>query len=116
MSIAHLAMLLFCVCLISLGQVLFKYVGMLSVQSANGLSIRTLVFGAVALGIYGFATVVWIYLLRSVALSKAYPFMALSFILVPLAAYSFYGETVAPAYYIGLLLIVLGVFVIARFG
>lgn len=116
MSVAHVAMVLFCVGLISLGQVLFKYVGMLSAQSANGLSIKTLVVGGIALGIYGFATLVWIYLLRSVALSKAYPFMALSFVLVPIAAYYFYGETVAPAYYIGLFFIMSGIIVIARFG
>lgn len=116
MSVAQVGMVLFCVSLISLGQVLFKYVGLLSAQSANGLSVRTLLFGGIALSIYGFATLIWIYLLRSVPLSKAYPFMALSFVLVPFAAYLFYGETVTPAYYLGLLFIMSGIVVIARFG
>lgn len=116
MSAFQIWSVLFCVCLISLGQILFKYVGMLSAAEANGLNIRAIVFGAVALGIYGLATLVWIYLLRSIPLSKAYPFMALSFVLVPLAAVVFYAEAVNAAYVAGLVLIISGIFVIARFS
>lgn len=116
MRASQLAAVVFCVCLISLGQVLFKYVGLMSTRAHGGLDTRTVLSAMVALGIYGVATLVWIYLLRSIELSKAYPFMALSFVVVPLAAAVFYGETIAPAYYLGLLLIVSGIVVIARLG
>ena len=116
MSTIQICSVLFCVCLISLGQVLFKYVGMLSAAEPNGLNARAMAFGAVALGIYGLATLIWIYLLRSIPLSKAYPFMALSFVLVPLAAMVVFSEAVNAAYVAGLLLIISGIFVIARFS
>ena len=64
--------------------------------------------------ISGFAAAVlaamcWLLALRGVALSFLYPFMALSFVFVPLFAALLFGEKIGPMQIIGLILIVGGV-------
>lgn len=114
MRLGQAAAVLFCVCLISLGQVLFKYVGLASARAEGVWDSRTVLSGLFALSVYGVATLVWIYLLRTIELSRAYPFMALSFVFVPLAAAAAYGERLSVGYYAGLLLIIMGILVVAR--
>ena len=63
-----------------------------------------------ALLIYGFATLYWIYLLQQVSLTRAYPFAALSFVLVPLFAWLIFGDAVTLRYAGGVALIVVGVY------
>lgn len=92
--------------MISFGQVLFKLAGgRIDGRTATGAMgvLHTLLdpFLLVALAIYGTATILWIYVLRHVPLSQAYPFMALSFVLVPLASWLFFGETLGLRYWIG---------------
>lgn len=92
--------------MISVGQVLFKLAGgRIDGRTATGAMgvLHTLLdpFLLVALAIYGTATILWIYVLRHVPLSQAYPFMALSFVLVPLASWLFFGETLGLRYWIG---------------
>ncbi|MEM7088389.1 MAG: EamA family transporter [Pseudomonadota bacterium] len=60
-----------------------------------------------ALAIYGVATIVWVYALRHIPLSQAYPVMAFSFNLVPLASFAFLGETLGLRYWIGAGMIVM---------
>ena len=73
-----------------------------------------MVFGF-AMFIYGVATLLWISLLRYVPLNKAYVFMALSFVLVPIASYFVFREHITVGYWIGVALIVSGVIVAAKF-
>ncbi len=65
-----------------------------------------------ALALYGFATLLWIYLLQRVPLSEAYPFAALAFVLVPLGAAALFGERLSSAHFVGSALIVAGICVI----
>lgn len=116
MTLPQSLAVLFCVALISLGQVLFKHVGLLLTSSPNGLNMRILLTTAGAFAIYGLATLIWIYLLRTIPLSKAYPYMALSFVLVPLAAALLFSETINAPYVAGMVLIVAGIIVISRSG
>ncbi len=60
------------------------------------------------------ATVLWLLVIRRVELSVAQPIMALIFVLVPLAASVFLGETLPPLRIAGIVCISLGVFLIAR--
>lgn len=97
--------------LLASGQILFK-------QTAATLpALNTLdAFVALALNpwlwlaliMYGSATLLWIIILQSVQLSLAYPFVALGFILVPLASWAFFHEAVTWSYAGGVLLIILG--------
>lgn len=57
------------------------------------------------------ASVCWILAVQTAPLSLAYPFMALSFLLVPALSVFFFGETVSAWQSVGLMLIVAGVVV-----
>ena len=65
-----------------------------------------------AFAIYGIGTVVWVYVLKSVPLIVAYPFMALTFCAVPLLAWLFLGEALSLRYAIGAGLIIAGLLVV----
>jgi drug/metabolite transporter (DMT)-like permease len=96
--------------LIAIGQVLFK----LSSASATGLDMRGLTELALnpifiaALALYGFGTIVWIFVLRQVPLTIAYSFMGLTFCFVPLLAQLFLGESLTLRYFLGVVLIIGG--------
>lgn len=57
----------------------------------------------------GLAALCWMLAVRSLPVAHAYPFMALSFVLVPGGAVLFLGETINAMQAVGLVLIVAGV-------
>jgi undecaprenyl phosphate-alpha-L-ara4N flippase subunit ArnE len=59
--------------------------------------------------IYGAATFIWVTILRTMPLSTAYPFIALGFLLVPLAGVLFFGEYLSATQWTGAVLIVVGI-------
>jgi drug/metabolite transporter (DMT)-like permease len=59
------------------------------------------------------AGICWMLAIERLDLSIAYPFMALSFVLVPLGSTFFFGEVVPPMQWLGLGLIIAGVSVSA---
>ncbi len=67
-----------------------------------------------ALVIYGVATVLWVYLLSEVPLSRAFPFNALAFGIVPLLGWWLFGEFIGPNYVAGMVLIGSGLYFIVR--
>ena len=67
-----------------------------------------------ALVVYATATVTWLYILQRIPLSMAYPFSALSMIIVPLASTVIFDEKLSFNYWFGATLIILGISVIAR--
>ena len=69
-----------------------------------------------SLAIYGCATILWILALQNLALSRAYMFMSLSFIIVPVVSAMFLNEPLTTGFIIGLALIVTGVTVTQVFG
>lgn len=68
------------------------------------------------LALYGVGTLLWLFALRQLDLSLAYPFVAMSFVMVAGSGILFLGEPVQPSRLIGLGLIVLGLLVMARGG
>jgi undecaprenyl phosphate-alpha-L-ara4N flippase subunit ArnE len=96
--------------LIAAGQVLFKLTsastGGLDVRGLAGLALNPLFLAALAL--YGFGTVVWIFVLKQVPLTIAYSFMGLTFCFVPLMAQLFLGEALTFRYFLGVALIIGG--------
>ena len=65
----------------------------------------------IALGVYGVATIAWIWVLQRAPLSLAYPVVALTFVLVPLGARWMFGEAMDLRYFLGCALIVAGIVV-----
>jgi multidrug transporter EmrE-like cation transporter len=66
-----------------------------------------------SLGAAGLASVCWMLAVERVEVGYAYPFMALSFVLVPLGSMVLFGERLPPLQILGLGLIVTGVTVSA---
>ncbi|NRP72034.1 putative 4-amino-4-deoxy-L-arabinose-phosphoundecaprenol flippase subunit ArnE [Ensifer psoraleae] len=106
--------LIFTPILISTGQILFK----LTSSETGGFDFRSLAalvsnpILLTALALYGLGTIIWIFTLRSVPLTLAYSFMALTFCFVPLFAAFFLGETLTIRYAAGAALIIGGMIVI----
>lgn len=99
--------------LLSAGQILFKQAATASDEKPFHLALLN-GWMVAALFLYGFATGLWVWILRSTPLSIAYPFVALGFILVPLAAHYLFGEQLTIRYISGVVLIIAGLVVIGR--
>lgn len=106
----------FCVFLISAGQLLFKLTASTWEQKATVFSLPVLFTAGVAIFIYASATILWIFLLRYAPLNRLYPYMALSFVFVAVGGRFLYGESMSIGMLVGLGLIVAGVTAIAKFG
>lgn len=59
--------------------------------------------------IYGALTLLWVWVLTRVPLSRAYPFLMLAFVLTPLLAGRIFGEQLDAWYFVALGLILSGV-------
>lgn len=98
---------------IAIGQILFKMSS--SKLATDDAPLHSLAMNPVfilALAIYGIATLLWVYVLKSVPLVYAYSFMALTFVFVPILSFFFLGEQFTIRYFIGALLIMAGLNVI----
>lgn len=101
--------------MIAFGQVLFKMTSQKLVNNSD--KFHTILFEPLfilALIIYGSATLLWLYVLKTVPLIYAYSFMALTFVLVPLLASIWLGEAVTLKYAIGVVLIMAGLLIIQQ--
>lgn len=122
MTWAAFALVFVSVSLSAVAQTAFK-MGVARVQIAPDAALwmkaLSLVFSPmVLLGLmlYGVGTVLWLFALRQLDLSLAYPFVAMSFVMVAGSGMLFLGEPIQPTRLVGLGLIVLGLFVMARGG
>ncbi|MDF2368634.1 EamA family transporter [Sneathiella sp.] len=111
MDIAKDAALIMLPLVIAIGQVLFKLtsrdVGAANMASLMKLSVNG--YFILALVLYGTATVAWVYVLRHFPLNKAYLFMGLTFVFVPLLSYLFLKEPVNIRYLAGAAFIIFGI-------
>lgn len=92
------------------GQVLFK------LAAGRGSIEQVLVSWQLwaAFILYALVTVLWVLLLRKLELSKAYPVMAATYVIVPVASVLVLGEKVGPVYLVGIVLIILGIMLTTR--
>ena len=63
---------------------------------------------------FGFATVLWLYILKKFPFSQAYPLTSLSFVFGMIAAWLVFGESIPLSRWFGLILVVLGCFFIMK--
>ena len=115
MTAVQIGLALLCVVLIAIGQMLFKAIGLASLTQGAMIEPRAITLVIAAGTLYVVATVAWVWLLRSAPLSRAYPYMALSFVLVPLMSAFLYREALSVQYGIGIALVVAGI-VVASLG
>jgi drug/metabolite transporter (DMT)-like permease len=111
MSIPQLLLTLICVSAICMGQILFKRAALEIEQLDSWLHFRVLLIMGTAFAVYGGATLMWIHLLRNIALTVAYPLMALSFVAVPILSWWFFNEQLKLTTLLGGIFIAVGVWV-----
>lgn len=71
-------------------------------------------FFVLAMCLYLAMSLFWVWILTQMALSKAYPFIAVNFIMTAAASILVYGERISPTNGIGLVLIAMGVVLVAQ--
>lgn len=98
-----------CIVSLSFAQVLFKQVSLNYNKTGALLSVGVLGIFLVAAFLYAVSTGLWLWILRFVELTKAYPYFALSFAIVPLLGAWIFNETLSLRYGLGVLMIVAGV-------
>jgi drug/metabolite transporter (DMT)-like permease len=101
--------ILACVAVMTLGQLLFKQVAINYNKIGTLLDISVGGLLLVAGSMYLFSSGLWVWALRSVEISKAYPYFALGFVFVPLLGAWLFGESLTLRYGVGVMLIVIGV-------
>lgn len=104
---------LVCVVGIATGQILFKLCSIATLQNGSFVSKSALAAFAGAIIMYAITSVAWVWVLQKIELSRAYPFMAIAFVLVPSASYYLFGEQLSSQYSLGVAFIVLGFFVLS---
>jgi drug/metabolite transporter (DMT)-like permease len=98
----------------SIGQIFFKLAARGLRSGPQPLAVlRSLAdpYLIAGLALYGVVTLLWLTLLRSVPLSRVYPYAALAFVLVPFFSWLFFGERIGATYLLGVAFIVAGVVV-----
>lgn len=95
--------------IISAGQVLFKVASAAVAQGQGWRSVALHPALLSALALYGLGTALWLVVLARVDLARAYPFAALSFVLVPLLSHFVLGERFGPAYLAGVAFLAVGI-------
>lgn len=81
-----------------------------------GIKMATNPFVFIGLSLYVVGTFFWLVLLSRLDISFLYPFGALQYVFIYLISYFFLGEHITIGRIIGVVFIMIGIFVIGRFG
>jgi multidrug transporter EmrE-like cation transporter len=118
-----IGLILVSVTLAAIAQVTLK-AGMNHVTDANGgqlalsgdslKQIASQVWVWAGLIIFAFSAVLWLFALSRADLSFAYPFAALGYVIIVIASILFLGEHVQPITWVGVVLIISGIVLIAQ--
>lgn len=101
------------VCMMALGQMLFK-IGSNEKNLSNFMDVFSLLFSPiilVALVLYGCTTLLWLYILSKVKISFAYPIQALAFPIVLILSSLIFREEIPINRWIGVVVIVIGTYI-----
>jgi drug/metabolite transporter (DMT)-like permease len=112
MSLANFVLIVLNTLILVTGQFLWKYGMMKTTLKLDPLSIIKILFSPFifsGLVMYGFATILWLFILSRVPLSIAYPVQSIAYVLAVFGAYFIFNEPLSPTKIIGVILIILGV-------
>jgi drug/metabolite transporter (DMT)-like permease len=84
----------------------------MSADSMKAIATNLTVWGGLAL--FGLSAVVWLFVLSRTSLSFAYPFAALTYLLIVLVDRFVFHETVPPRRWLGVGMIMIGIVLVAR--
>jgi drug/metabolite transporter (DMT)-like permease len=108
------AVALLCVLGVAAGQLLFKFSATQLAETNSWMSVRVLGWLLTAFSLYGFTSLVWVWLLQKAELGRVYPLMALAFVLVPAGSYWMFGERFSAGYFFGVAMIMAGIVIAVR--
>jgi undecaprenyl phosphate-alpha-L-ara4N flippase subunit ArnE len=112
MPLSQLSFIFLTVTALSAGQILFKMAASSFEFSVAGfISSLVNIKLILALVVYFFATIMWLFVLKATPLRIAYPFAALAFFAVPILAHFLLGESLNWNTFAGAALIAIGVYV-----
>lgn len=100
---------LLCVVGIAAGQILFKLSAISLERTGTFFDVKTILILGSAFALYGLTTIAWVWVLQKIELGKAYPLMALAFVLVPIGSHFILGERFQMQYVFGVILIAFGI-------
>jgi len=103
-----------CVVGLALGQILFKISANSLTQTGSFFVLKTASTLFAAMILYAITSVAWVWVLQKVELGRVYPLMALAFILVPLGSYFVFGERFQSQYFMGVVLIMIGIVIAVK--
>ncbi len=113
----HIALLVLCGLGISVGQILLKQAAR-SLGQIEGLGgLVAFLFNGyflAAIVVYMALMALWVWLLSFIPLTQAYPSVATAFVFTPILAYVFLKEPVGLAYFAGVVLICIGIYLTLR--
>jgi len=100
-----------CVAGIVFGQIAFK-MSAISLNESDGVfTSRMFLLFFSALSVYFISSLLWVWVLRNIELSKVYPLMSLAFVMVPIASQYMFDESFNSQYFLGVFIIMFGVVV-----
>ncbi len=91
------------------GQLLFKQAA-IAPDAKNTLDIFLSVRFLLAILLYGLSTVLWVIVLQTAPISKAYPIVMIGSALIPIAAYFLFREPITVRYLVGFAIILFGLY------
>lgn len=100
---------LLCVVGIAAGQILFKLSAISLQRTGTFFDVKTILILGSAFALYGLTTIAWVWVLQKIELGKAYPLMALAFVLVPIGSHFILGERFQMQYVFGVIFIAFGI-------
>lgn len=92
MNQTNILICLGCAVAVAAGQVLMKVASVSLNETDSLFNPRTFSWLVFAFAVYGVSSLVWIYVLKHVPLSQAYPLISITFLLVPIASALFFSE------------------------
>lgn len=95
-------------------QLLLRKAALSGASPSDPLSLVRNVWFMVGLAAYAFSVLTWLFVLRRVPLAVAAPFVALVYVLVPLASRFVFDDRVNSRMWVGMLLVVCGVTLVAQ--
>ena len=98
--------------LLNAGAQLLLKAGTNAMPLGIGLALEPHILGGLAC--YVVSVVVWIVALSRVPVSIAYPMLSIGYVVNAIAAYYLFGEAVSATRLVGIGVIILGVFIVAR--
>lgn len=103
-----------CVIGLAVGQILFKVSATALSETGTFFAIQPAALLLAAMCLYGCTSVAWVWVLQKVELARVYPLTALGFVLVPIGSHLVFGERFQPQYFIGVTMIMVGIFIAVK--